>query len=71
LSAFRAKLGDAIDNAATPPLTFKMSDLKLHLAEGEFACYREKIKISGIRYLPSCMANVEFKCGLSNPFFEA
>lgn len=67
----QANLGDATNNVAMPPLSFRKSDLKLHLADGKSAGYQDKVKVSGTMYLPSSMAQVEFKCGLSNPLFEA
>ena len=64
-------LGSAANNVETPPQSFRKADLKLHLADGKTAGYQDKVKVSGTMYLPSSMAQVEFKCGLSNPLFES
>jgi hypothetical protein len=65
-----AKLGDQVNNVELPPEHFKQSDLKLHLADGQVVGYADKIKVSGTMYFPSSIAQVEFKCGLSDTLYE-
>lgn len=65
-----ATLGSAANNVELPPQTFKRSDLKLHLANGQIAGYLDKVEVSGTMYYPSSMAQVEFKCGLGNTLYE-
>ena len=63
-------MGSGANNVEMPPQTFKNTDLKVHTADGQVVGYADKIKVSGTMYLPSSLAQVEFKCGLSNPLFE-
>ena len=66
-----ARLGNAANNVEMPPKIFKRSDLKVHTADGQVAGYSDKVKVSGTMYYPSSMAQVEFKCGLTNTLFES
>jgi len=66
-----ATFGSAANKVELPPQQFKKSDLKVHLNDGQIAGYKDKVRVSGTLYLPSSMAQVEFKCGLSNPLFES
>ena len=63
-------MGTGANNVEMPPQTFKNSDLKAHTGDGQVVGYANKIKVSGTLYLTSSLAQVEFKCGLSNPLFE-
>jgi len=65
-----ATLGNAANNVEMPPKVFKRSDLKIHTADGQVLGYLNKVKVSGTMYYPSSMAQVEFKCGLTNTLFE-
>jgi hypothetical protein len=64
------RLGNGANSVELPPKTFKRSDMKLHLADGQVVGYGNKVKVSGTMYYPSAIAHVEFKCGISNTMFE-
>lgn len=64
-------LGNGPNQVEMPPKSFSAADLKLHTQDGKVAGFRDKVKVSGTMYLPSSMATVEFKCGLSNVLIES
>ena len=43
-------------------------DLKVHLADGQVAGFRTKVRVSGDVYFP--LVKAEFPCSLSNPLIE-
>jgi hypothetical protein len=65
-----ATLGTDANNLEKPPDHYQRSDLKLHLADGQVVGYSDKVQVSGTMYYPSSIAQVEFKCGLSNTLYE-
>jgi hypothetical protein len=65
-----ATLGNETNHLEKPPDHYRKSDLKVHLADGQVAGYTDKVKVSGTMYYPSSIAQVEFKCGLTNTLYE-
>ncbi len=50
--------------------SYSDDDLKFRTADGQTLGYQDKVRVSGTMYIPSSVATVEFKCGLSNPLIE-
>lgn len=63
-------LGNAANQVELPPKQFTAADLKLHTQDGQVAGFRDKVKVSGTMYFPSSIAQVEFRCGLTNVLIE-
>lgn len=64
-------LGNGPNQVEMPPKKFTSANMKLHTQDGKVLGPRDKVKVSGTLYLPSSMAQVEFKCGLSNVSIES
>jgi hypothetical protein len=63
-------LGNGPNQVEMPPKRFTSADMKVHTQDGKVLGFRDKVKVSGTMYTPSSLADVEFKCGLSNVMVE-
>jgi len=64
------QLGSGPNQVELPPKQFTPADIKLHAGDGKLAGFRDKVRVSGTMYLPSSIAQVEFKCGLANTLID-
>jgi hypothetical protein len=65
------RLGTGPNHVALPPKSYTARDVKVTTNDGETVGYTDKVRVSGTMYYPGAIANVEFKCGLSNTLIES
>jgi hypothetical protein len=65
-----ARLGHGANNVEMPPETYKKTDLRLHLADGQVVTYWNKVKVSGTMFYATGQAPGAYTCAIGNTLFE-
>lgn len=64
------KIGHSANGVEMPPATYKKTDLKVHLRDGQVVGYANKVKVSGTMFSTRTLGQGAYTCGLADTLFE-